>query len=267
MKNENICKFNVNRSSDIVCSRFVLEQSGGAEKPTKADNYIIHLAVSGEGALHVENRTYSIKTGTIFFVRKGEVYSVNGGDGFVFLYICFYGRRADEVMERIGTANEERVIPGYEKLIPFWQEALSTTNHQNIDLISEAVLLYTLGCLDPKEQEDNRPVSAVVRITADRFTEPDLTLAGLAKQLGYDPKYLSFAFRRERGITYTAYLRNLRIKHAQFLMEQGVTSVKNVAKLSGFKDPLYFSKVFAKEEGVSPREYQREIREATHNLK
>ena len=57
------------------------------------------------------------------------------------------------------------------------------------------------------------------------------------------------------NIGFTEYLRNLRIKYAVSLFESGLDSVKNVALLSGFKDPLYFSNVFKKTIGVSPREY------------
>ena len=121
--------------------------------------------------------------------------------------------------------------------------------------MSEAVLLYTLAYLEPRGAEDRGIVASMVRMSEENFTDPDLSLAAIADALGYDPKYLSFVFRRERGVTYTHYLRDLRVCHAAFLLEQGVTSVKNVAWLSGFRDPLYFSKVFSQVEGVSPRAY------------
>ena len=54
------------------------------------------------------------------------------------------------------------------------------------------------------------------------------------------------------------YLRVLRIRYAVMLMENGVTSVKNVAALSGFSVPLYFSKVFTEMIGVSPSQYQKQ---------
>ena len=56
---------------------------------------------------------------------------------------------------------------------------------------------------------------------------------------------------------FSEYLRLVRVKHAVMLIENGVTSVKNVASLSGFSDPLYFSKVFTESVGVSPSEYRR----------
>ena len=51
------------------------------------------------------------------------------------------------------------------------------------------------------------------------------------------------------------YLREIRIRHAVFLMEQGVVSVNNVALLSGFGDALYFSKVFSDVMEISPKIY------------
>ena len=56
-------------------------------------------------------------------------------------------------------------------------------------------------------------------------------------------------------MVYTQYLRDMRIRHAIFLMEEGLVSVKNIALLSGFRDPLYFSKVFTESEGISPKAY------------
>jgi AraC-like DNA-binding protein len=80
-------------------------------------------------------------------------------------------------------------------------------------------------------------------------------LSKIAEELGYDSKYLSSLFKKRKGVTYTKYLREQRIKHAIFLMEEGVVSVKNVAILSGFRDALYFSKIFTQSTGLSPKAY------------
>ena len=57
------------------------------------------------------------------------------------------------------------------------------------------------------------------------------------------------------GTSYTEYLRMLRLKYAVSLLDHGLDSIKNVALLSGFSDPLYFSTVFKQALGVSPKEY------------
>ena len=102
-------------------------------------------------------------------------------------------------------------------------------------------------------------VTRIMTITQENFTDPDLSISAIADEIGYDVKYISALFKRRTGVAYTQFLRELRIKHAVFLMEEGVMSVKNVAVLSGFRDPLYFSKVFTSAVGMSPRAYIQSI--------
>ena len=66
---------------------------------------------------------------------------------------------------------------------------------------------------------------------------------------------LSSLFKKSTGLTYSEYLRSIRIRFAVTLFDSGLELVKNVSLLSGFSDPLYFSAVFKKSVGVSPKEY------------
>ena len=92
-----------------------------------------------------------------------------------------------------------------------------------------------------------------------RFTSGELE-ALVQKACAVIPPRVQY-WAKQMGISYVEYLRNLRIKRAVFLMEQGVASVKNVAILSGFEDALYFSKVFKQAEGVTPSEYIKNLSE------
>jgi YesN/AraC family two-component response regulator len=104
-------------------------------------------------------------------------------------------------------------------------------------------------------QKQNSFISEIIEITEDEFANSDLSVVMLANRLSYNPKYISHIFKEKMGVTYTEYLRNVRIKYAITLFDHGIDSVKNVALLSGFSDPLYFSNVFKKNIGMSPREY------------
>ncbi|MBQ7090968.1 MAG: helix-turn-helix transcriptional regulator, partial [Clostridia bacterium] len=99
-------------------------------------------------------------------------------------------------------------------------------------------------------------INRVIAFSEKRFTDPALSLATLAEELGYNAKYLSHLFKERMGLGYAEYLRSLRVKFAVSLFDHGIDSVKNVAALSGFSDPLYFSTVFKKTVGVSPKEYK-----------
>ena len=57
------------------------------------------------------------------------------------------------------------------------------------------------------------------------------------------------------GIGISEYITAARIQNACTLMNQGFLCVSDIASLSGFRDPLYFSKVFKKTIGSSPKAY------------
>ena len=255
MSDKNICKFNPTRSSDLTCHNFIYESTDCKSACSEAEHHVLHLTVIGGGSFNCGEKSYPIKAGTLFFVRRGERFSIVGNGDLEYSYISFDGRRADELIDRVGINGNHRVFEGHEDLIPFWRECLESADARNLDLLAESVLLYSLARLEPERAERNDLISRVLAITAENFTDHKLTLASVAQSLGYHEKYVSTMFRKNMGITYTAYIRDMRLSHAVFLMEQGVVSVKNVALLSGFFDALYFSKVFKEAKGVSPKEY------------
>ena len=259
MNNVNICKFNFVQSSDLNCSAFVYEQNQSQKLPGNSEKYALHLVAEGEGRFLCEQKEYPIQQGSLFFIEKNESFSIVG-EGLKYFYILFNGRRGKELMTRIGADKDHKVYHGHGELIDFWRECLSSSDETNLDLIAEAVLLYSLARLAPKKDEKSSMVSRVVALTAENFTDPTLSLSGIAGEIGYHEKYISSRFKKEMGISFVQYLRELRIDHAVFLMEQGVVSVKNVALLSGFSDALYFSKVFKEIKGVSPKEFISEMK-------
>ncbi len=257
----NICKFNLNCSGDIICDHFVYETSQVQSDPQKASRHGIYLAASGRGALLCGGTRYELSAGIMFFVTEGERFVILSELEFKYYYIHFRGRRADEYLLRLGIGPGRCVFDGYESLIPFWEECSRSAAAGNIDLICEAVLLYSLSKLQPDPRQHSSVVSNLVTITQKCFGEYDLSLSRMADELGYSEKYLSTLFKKSMGISYTQYLQQIRLKHAIFLMEEGVFSVKNVAILSGFRDPLYFSRVFSKSEGISPKQYIQSVAE------
>ncbi|MBQ2391787.1 MAG: AraC family transcriptional regulator [Clostridia bacterium] len=251
---QNICKFNLNSSNDLICSCFVLEKKDIQKKERRYNDYAVHLVMSGRGRITVNGRRYETKKGDLFFSCKDDAISIELGD-MEYAYIRFHGRRAAEYTQRLDISAENCVFKGNDKLISFWNECLSSATDGNLDLLSEAVLLYSLALLKPKEKEENDIISRVIKLTGELFSDSSLSLSTIAARVGYNDKYISSLFKKQKGITYTRYLRSLRIKHSIFLMEQGIVSVKNVAILSGFGDALYFSKVFKEVEGISPKDF------------
>ena len=85
----------------------------------------------------------------------------------------------------------------------------------------------------------------------------DISLASAAHEVNVTNVYLSRLFKQELGIGFNEYLMQVRIKRAQLLLQQGKLSLRQIAECCGFQDYTYFLKVFKKQSGVTPKEYQR----------
>ncbi len=252
---QNVCKFNPSRASDLICLGFVRETQNAQSSPIRAKEHALHLVMGGKGILTLNGKRHEIGRGNLFFVCENHEFSIVSTDSLEYCYVTFLGRRADELIHRFHIHEENTLFEGCDTMIPFWSESQEIATEENIDLICESVLLYSLGRLRTVNREREDVLSKLLTLTQERFTEPSLSISTLADHLGYSPKYLSSFFKQRKGISYTQYLRELRIRHAIFLMEQGVVSVKNVALLSGFLDALYFSRIFTATVGVSPKAY------------
>ena len=64
-------------------------------------------------------------------------------------------------------------------------------------------------------------------------------------------------FRRTTGRTPTQYVTKLRMSLAKKLLSETAMPVGEIAEACGYDDAFYFSRVFSREEGMSPRSYRK----------
>ncbi len=91
----------------------------------------------------------------------------------------------------------------------------------------------------------------------DQHLSGELTLAILAKEFGKNPSYLSGAFKKETGDTITGYISKQRVQASLRYFNTTNLSVAEVAIAVGIQDFSYFTKLFRRYVGVSPREYRK----------
>ncbi len=257
MKERNICKFIEAKSKETLSAvTFVRERNKAImEAVTALYNNRMILISSGSGVINIDDRSMSVENGDLIFVFSGERFFANGRESFEYMYIDFVGTRSAELFRRFSIMRDNRHFSGYGVLISFWRDALSRANEINIDLVSECVILYTLSQLSESNIHIRGAAEELLAIIEEDFNDSALSINKVAQDMGYNAKYLSHCFKEKMGMGFSEYLRTIRIKHAVFLMEHGIESVKNIAFLCGFSDPLYFSSVFKKITGVSPSDY------------
>ncbi len=94
----------------------------------------------------------------------------------------------------------------------------------------------------------------IIRIDSDLTA--DLSLSALAEAQGINASYLSALFRRETGETVTEYVNRKRVELAAHLLSTTSLQVQTVAQHCGFADVHYFTKVFKKLTGETPRQFR-----------
>lgn len=99
-------------------------------------------------------------------------------------------------------------------------------------------------------------VTSMTTCIARRYAE-DLRLEAFADQLELSKVYLGALFKRHTGLSFRQYLTNARLNAAEDLLCSGKYTINEIAYLTGFQDPSYFSRVFYKMYGVRPGKYKR----------
>lgn len=82
-----------------------------------------------------------------------------------------------------------------------------------------------------------------------------LLLNEVAEAFGLSPNYLSVLFKKSCEVGFTEYINTKKIEKAKEMLLSGDMKIYEVADALGFESAFYFSKVFKKVDGHSPREY------------
>ncbi|MDR0710185.1 MAG: helix-turn-helix domain-containing protein, partial [Spirochaetaceae bacterium] len=88
------------------------------------------------------------------------------------------------------------------------------------------------------------------------YASQDISLHMVASYVGISPNHLSTVFSQETGENFIEYLTRVRIERAKNLLSATSMKSADIAFETGFNDPHYFSFIFKKNTGLSPREYR-----------
>ena len=110
---------------------------------------------------------------------------------------------------------------------------------------------------EPENQEE-RTITGITRYLQEHLTE-DLSLSVLAEEFHINSQYISQLFKNEIGVNFLTYLTNIRMEKAKKLLLSTSLSVAEVAEKSGYGDYRVFTKVFKKNEGITPSQYRRDF--------
>jgi AraC-like DNA-binding protein len=101
-------------------------------------------------------------------------------------------------------------------------------------------------------------IQRAVEYINQHYTE-DITLNDIAAQARLQPNYFGILFRQFTGSTFVQYLTGTRLEAALKMFNETNLTISEIAFQCGFDDPHYFSRVFSKCSGISPRELRKKF--------
>ena len=116
------------------------------------------------------------------------------------------------------------------------------------------LLSYFVAPLDPRPTRD--PVDNYRMLITQRL-DSAVSLEDLATQAGGHPDALGAIFRKRYGMTPVAFRLRLRLQVAGKLLLGNRVTIAEAAQAAGFTDPSYFTRVFKRTHGLSPRDWSR----------
>ena len=92
------------------------------------------------------------------------------------------------------------------------------------------------------------------------YHDESISLHSIAKEVNVSPNHLSAIFSQETGETFINYVTRIRLEHAKILLKTANIRTSEVGYEVGYNDTHYFSHVFKKNVGMTPKEYRNRSR-------
>jgi len=247
------------------------------------ESEIVSIPRGFEGFINVEGRKITFEEGALLFIEANKIHSFDirpcTEDGFLILFVNL--RNLLGIADRFEECGNNRL----EKLLscPRVVRGLEQARlHQQLLKLSLVMRYYGYGGsgIDPAQLAvrdlailfnvleyvisekpipsivaNAEPVKRVISFLDNHYGEP-LTLDAIAAQSGLSRAQLCRTFRQLTGTTVWQCLLHLRIDHAKRMMSSSDTNISEIACECGFSDPAYFTKVFCRIEGITPKRWR-----------
>jgi len=221
--------------------------------------YEIIICKEGAGIILIDEKKYPVHPGSILVVPPKAIHQGVWNSPFCELYFW-----SDEPIHAVG---ENEAVPilleddGKGTLTQLFEMLLHRfaerdKNDFTMSLLFELIMrLLAEKCIAKRMDP---VVESVRHYLVLNYQDPELSLEDVLTMSGYQKDHIRRKFSAAYGVTPSAYLTNLRIESAKRLLCQKKKlglSISEIAAMCGYYDGQYFSRVFKKCVGVSPKKY------------
>lgn len=249
------------------------------------DFHVLIYILKGGMEIIEDNITFQLHPGTLFLLKSGVHHWGERPfeSGTAWYYIHFFSQEPTEKMfpledrlmfdERkslppqqfncyvtlpkilqlpVGNELEKQI----EKLICQYSSSDQTDLiRMNLSLWEILLHSFDLGQGKSEDTKENNRTKAVIAFLEQNFAR-NFTANELEDAMGFTYKYIGTLFKNRTGMSIKDYQRMLRIRKAVRLLCETELPIAEIANETGFYDAFYFSKIFKREEGISPLKFR-----------
>ena len=211
----------------------------------------------GTGTITIEDCRYFVKSGDTIVISPGLMYSKSPSEDI--LDICMYVKDFRPVGSTPYRILHDDAQGSVARLMNMAIDFSNPENYYERAILNAiADLLYqVLVYIYVDDQDKDIRLERIMEEMQENIGNSDYDLSAAIEKSGYSKGHFRKIFKALTGQAPVNYMQTLRINHAKSLLHQFGKSrnIKDIAHSSGFKDPLYFTRVFKKLEGMSPKAY------------
>ncbi len=240
--------------------------------PMVRDHYVLHWVTSGGGLFVSGNFRVELNAGSCFLICPGAktYYRADAAAPWHYSWVGFNGLKAGAVVAAVGFSPENPIakhVGDKSKLQQYFTllvqaESMTETSREFCRLSALYGIFAELsgtdsGKINPAAGTREAYIRRIMEYIERNYAKDTISAVDLARHVGIDRSHLARIFRQTMNTSPTGYLISFRIRKAcELLTSRPDLSIKEIAYSVGYRDPLFFSRIFRQHKGLPPVEYR-----------
>lgn len=237
-------------------------------RPEGRQDYQLLYIASGKASFYFNHTETVLSAGQMVLYRPGvpQHYCYYAKNQPAVFWVHFTGNDVEHFLTQYGFKENEIVFspgicPEFHQLFsqmilelqlrrPFLEDYLSLTLQQLFLIIQRRLHSRTVF-----NQNIQKEVENAIHFFNEHYNTP-IIIEDYAAAQHMSTCWFIRSFKKQTGKTPMQYITSTRIARAQGLLESTDYNISEIASIVGYENPLYFSRIFKKLVGVSPRKYR-----------
>ncbi|TYP77462.1 AraC family transcriptional regulator [Paenibacillus methanolicus] len=250
-------------SSDIYPMQYGEQQceNGYSFGPAVRNFYVIHYIYSGQGELHIHNKTYNVHAGQFFLIypRQTAYYKADDNEPWLYRWIEFDGSFSEKLMAVTGFSHENHVINddngvgnALKQIIDLgWSDFETIMSH-----FWSLITALTKGKLLKKDENTAETYVSNAKNYIRSNVHKRISVSEIAHFLNIDRSHLARIFKSICGISTQQFIISLKMEMASQTLKKSSMTIKEVANSVGYVNQMEFSKLFKKHFHMAPTRWR-----------